>query len=173
MRYSCSVRRCATRRRARRARVSRRRVALRVGDHVEARELLATSARPHAVRARPAARAAEEAPVLARGELELARELVLGRLAVVLGEQALARALVALEAPAPAARQPIELAQLVEQRALDAQLAVGLEAHAALGIEALDRVHQADAAGGLQVPDLHAARQVRGEAPHESWANGW
>jgi hypothetical protein len=60
----------------------------------------------------------------------------------------------ALETPAllaHAARYPVERAQLVEDRALDAKLGVGLELAILLGIVFLDRVHQADDTGVVQV----------------------
>ena len=63
-------------------------------------------------------------------------------------------------AGADGARHPVERAQLVDDRALDAGDRVRLELDLALGIEALDRVDQADQAIGDEVGLLH----VRGQA---------
>src|SRR5215210_682929 len=63
-------------------------------------------------------------------------------------------------AGAHGARHPVERAQLVDDRALDARDGVGLELDLALGIEALDRVDQADQAVGDEVGLL----DVRGQA---------
>ena len=72
----------------------------------------------------------------------------------------------ALEARAPGTRQPVLGAQLVEQGAAHAQLAVGLEGHAAAAIKTLDGGDQADVGGGVEVAGVDRTRQARGEAAH-------
>src|SRR4051794_38925997 len=63
-------------------------------------------------------------------------------------------------AGAHGARHPVQRAQLVDDRALDARDRVGLELDLALGVEALDRVDQADEA----VRDEVGLLDVRGQA---------
>src|SRR4051794_13610630 len=65
---------------------------------------------------------------------------------------------------ADGARHPVERAQLVDDRALDARDRVGLELDLALGVEALDRVDQADEAVGDEVGLLDVRRQAGGHA---------
>src|SRR3954470_9948900 len=67
-------------------------------------------------------------------------------------------------AGADGARHPVEGAQLVDDRALDARDRVGLELDLALGVEALDRVDQADEAVGDEVGLLHVCGQAGGHA---------
>ena len=68
-------------------------------------------------------------------------------------------------ARAHAARHPVERAQLVDDRALDAHDRVGLELDVAGQVEALDRRDQADQAVGDQVRLLDVRRQAGGGAP--------
>jgi hypothetical protein len=72
---------------------------------------------------------------------------------------------------ADGARDPVQGAQLVDDRALDAGDRVGLELDLALEVEALDRVDQADQAVGDQVGLLdvrgEAARHAAGDVLHE------
>src|SRR5918995_3611151 len=60
------------------------------------------------------------------------------------------------------ARHPVERAQLVDDRALDAGDGEGLELDLALGLEALDRGDQAEQAIGDQVRLLHMRGQTAG-----------
>ena len=59
------------------------------------------------------------------------------------------------------ARHPVHRPQLVEHGAADARHAVGLELDAALEVEGVDRVHQAEDAGGDQVVEIDAVGQPR------------
>src|SRR5215216_129067 len=93
-------------------------------------------------------------------DAQLAGHLLVGRRPV---EPVLELAVHALDlagAGADGARHPVQRAQLVDDRALDAGDRVGLELDLALGIEALDRVDQADQAVGDEVGLL----DVRGQA---------
>jgi hypothetical protein len=56
------------------------------------------------------------------------------------------------------------MAQLIDDRALDARDRVGLELDLALGLEALDRVDEADETVGDQVGLLDVRRQTGGHA---------
>src|SRR5258705_6639715 len=110
---------------------------------------------------------AEDLAVVLEGHPHVARDFLVGGLAVPLGAQALADALVLLDPGAPRTREPVEVAQLVQQGTLDAQLAVRLEAHAARGIEGLDRRDESEVRGRVEVSTLDAARQAVGEASHD------
>jgi hypothetical protein len=63
-------------------------------------------------------------------------------------------------AGADQARDPVHRAQLVENRAADARGAVGFELDAALQVEGVDGVHQAEDAGGHQVVQLDLIGQL-------------
>jgi hypothetical protein len=143
------------------------RFAVRVGDDLERRGSGAV-ARIAAVgrRGRARQRRAEHHAVFVERHLERRRDVLVAGLGLLVRAQPLELALVSLEAMAPRARQPILLAQLVEQRALDAQLAVGFEAHAARGIEARDRRHQPEVRGRLQIAAVDLARQAARHAAH-------
>src|SRR3954454_2064041 len=65
---------------------------------------------------------------------------------------------------ADGARHPVQGAQLVDDRALDAGDRVGLELDLAVGVEALDRVDEADEAVGDEVGLLHVRGQAGGHA---------
>ena len=68
-----------------------------------------------------------------------------------------------LDLAGPAAhrpRHPVERAQPVEDRAADARHGERLELHAALGVEALDGVDQAEHAGADEVARIDAVRQA-------------
>src|SRR3954454_2367526 len=67
-------------------------------------------------------------------------------------------------AGADGARHPVQGAQLVDDRALDAGDRVGLELDLAVGVEALDRVDEADEAVGDEVGLLHVRGQAGGHA---------
>ena len=58
-------------------------------------------------------------------------------------------------------RHPVHRPQLVQHGPADAGHAVRLELHAAGQVERVDRVHQAEHAGGDQVVQLHAVGQPR------------
>ncbi len=64
----------------------------------------------------------------------------------------------------PGARQPVLGTQLVEQRSLHAQLAIGLETHTTFGVESDDGIHQNDVSCGDQIPAIDAARKAHGKA---------
>src|SRR5215213_10808973 len=74
-------------------------------------------------------------------------------------------------AGADGARHPVQRAQLVDDRALDAGDRVGLELDLALGLEALDRVDEADQAVGDELGLLDVRRQAgrhpAGDVLHE------
>ncbi len=61
-------------------------------------------------------------------------------------------------------RDPVERAQLVDDRTLDSGDGEGLELDLALHVEALDRTDQAQQAVGDQVGFLDVRRQTRGHA---------
>src|SRR5215213_5231644 len=65
------------------------------------------------------------------------------------------------------ARHPVQRAQLVDDRALDARDRVGLELDLALGVEALDRVDEADQAVGDEVGLLDVRGQAGGHAARD------
>ena len=100
--------------------------------------------------------------------LELVGHLLVGRRALQLVLELLVGALDLAGAGAHRARHPVQRAQLVDDRALDARDRVGLELDLALGLEALDRADQADEAVGDEVglldvrgqPGRHAAGDV-------------
>jgi hypothetical protein len=94
------------------------------------------------------------------GHAELEGHLVVGRSALELVLELGVGLLDLAGAGADAARHPVERAQLVDDRALDAGDRVGLELDLALGLEALDRADQADEPVGDEVGLLH----VRGQA---------
>ena len=98
-------------------------------------------------------------------QLELARELLLGRDALQPRLELEVGALDLAGAGAHRARHPVERAQLVEDRALDARDRVGLEADLAAEVEALDRGDQAAEAVGDQVGLVDVRRQARAHAP--------
>ena len=108
---------------------------------------------------------------LVRRDPELARHLVVGRRAVHAVLELRVDALDLAGAGADGARHPVERAQLVDDRALDARDRVGLELDLALDLEALDGVDEADQAIGDEVGLLdvrretarHAARDVLDE----------
>jgi hypothetical protein len=62
------------------------------------------------------------------------------------------------------ARHPVHRAQFVEHRAADARHAIGLELDAALQVEGVDRVHQAEDAGGDQIVEIDAVGQPSPDA---------
>src|SRR3954454_12525235 len=100
-------------------------------------------------------------------DAQLAGHLLVGRRPV---EPVLELAVHALDlagAGADRARHPVERAQLVDDRALDAGDRVGLELDLALGIEALDRVDQADQAVRDEVGLLDVRGQARGHAARD------
>ena len=66
-----------------------------------------------------------------------------------------------------AARHPVERAELVEDRALDPELRVGLELAVLLGVVLLDRVHQTDDARVVQVVEVDVGREPDGDAVHD------
>jgi hypothetical protein len=74
-------------------------------------------------------------------------------------------------AGADGARHPVQVAQLVDDRALDARDRVRLELDLALRLEALDRVDEADEPVGDEVRLLHvrreAGRHAAGDVLHE------
>src|SRR5436190_1640288 len=94
------------------------------------------------------------------GDVELARHLLVGRGTVQAMLELAVYALDLAGAGADGARDPVERAQLVDDRALDAGDRVGLELDLAIGVEALDRVDQPDQAIGDEVGLL----DVRGQA---------
>ena len=61
-------------------------------------------------------------------------------------------------------RHPVHRAQLVEHGAADARHAVGLELDAALEVEGVDGVHQAEDAGADEVVEIDAVGQPRPDA---------
>jgi hypothetical protein len=63
-----------------------------------------------------------------------------------------------------AARHPVERAELVEDGALDAELGVGLELAVLLGVVLLDRVHEPDDAGVVEVVEVDVRGQPHGDA---------
>ena len=65
---------------------------------------------------------------------------------------------------ADAARDPVEGAKLVEDRALDPELRIGLELAVLLGVVLLDRVHQADHAGVVEIVEIDVRGQPDGDA---------
>src|SRR3954454_5114358 len=81
-------------------------------------------------------------------EAELARHLLVGRRPVQPVLELAVHALDLAGAGAHGARHPVQRAQLVDDRALDARDRVGLELDLAIGVEALDRVDEADQAVG-------------------------
>ena len=93
-------------------------------------------------------------------DVELARHLLVGRRPVQLVLELAVDALDLAGAGAHRARHPVQRAQLVDDRALDAGDRVGLELDLAVEVEALDRVDQADQAVGDEVGLL----DVRGQA---------
>src|SRR3954454_6065685 len=97
-----------------------------------------------------------------RGDVELARHLVVRGRAVQpvleLGVDLLDLA----GAGAHGARHPVQGAQLVDDRALDAGDRVGLELDLAVEVEALDRIDQAEQAIGDEVRLFHMGRQAGG-----------
>ena len=100
---------------------------------------------------------------LVLGHAELRRDLLVGRRAVQLLLELGDRALDLARASAHRARHPVERAQLVDDRALDARDRVGLELDLAVGVEALDRPDQPEQA----VRDEVALVDVRGQAAAE------
>ena len=69
-------------------------------------------------------------------------------------------------------RQRAVAAQLVEDGAADSRISVGVELDAALGVELVGRLDQAEGAGRLQVFDVHAGRQLGDQlaqdVPHQA-----
>jgi len=108
------------------------------------------------------------ATVVADAHLELVGHLLVGRRALELVLELRVGALDRPRAGADRARDPVQRAQLVDDRALDAGDRVGLELDLALELEALDRADQADQAVGDEVglldvrgkPGGHAAGDV-------------
>ena len=101
-------------------------------------------------------------------DLQLARHLLVARRAVQLVLE-LGVDLLDLAGTGPdRARHPVQRAQLVDDRALDARDRVGLELDLASDVEALDRVDQAEQAVGDQIglfdvrgqPGRHASGHV-------------
>ena len=82
--------------------------------------------------------------LLDRDHVELGRHLLVGRRALELVLELGVGALDLARPGADGARHPVQRAQLVDDRALDARDRVGLELDLALELEALDRVDQAD-----------------------------
>src|SRR5262249_31218045 len=109
----------------------------------------------------------EELSILADLEPHAACDFVLARLAIEFSAQLLAHAFVALHPRSPRTRKPILRAQFVEQRAANAQFAVGLEAHAALGIETLDRRNEPEVRSRFEISAIDAARQAHRESAHD------
>src|SRR5215212_2757001 len=81
---------------------------------------------------------------LVDGEVELDGHLLVGRRPVQPVLELAVRPLDLAGTGADRARHPVERAQLVDDRALDARDRVGLELDLALDVEALDRIDQAD-----------------------------
>src|SRR5262249_33011071 len=94
-------------------------------------------------------------------DAERVGQLRLARLAAELLTQRRARLLDPADAGAHRARQPVLVAKLVEHRAADARQRVRAEREPARGIEALERLDEADRAGAHQPLQLQPAR-----APH-------
>ena len=101
-------------------------------------------------------------------DLELGGHLLVGRRALQPMLELLVGPLDLAGPRADRARHPVERAQLVDDRALDARDRVGLELDLALEVEALDRADQADEPVGDEVglvdvrgqPRRHAAGDV-------------
>ncbi len=104
-------------------------------------------------------------------DVEPIADLLVGRLAAELHLERLAGSLDLGRARAHEPRHPVHRPQLVEDRAADALGAIRLELHAPIEIERVDRVHQAEQAGGHQVLDVHLAGQPHvhalGRVAHE------
>jgi hypothetical protein len=62
------------------------------------------------------------------------------------------------------ARDPVERAELVDDRALDPGDRERLELDLAVGVEALDRADQPEEAVGDEIRLLHVGRKARGHA---------
>src|SRR5829696_7224806 len=100
-------------------------------------------------------------------DAELLGHLLVGGCAV---QAVLELAVHALDLAGPGAhgaRDPVERAELVDDRALDAGDRVGLELDLALGVEALDRVDEADQAVGDEIGLLDVRGQAGGHAARD------
>jgi hypothetical protein len=92
-------------------------------------------------------------------------DLFFGRRAAVLDLERLVRALELAGALANRARDPVERAQRVEDRTVDAGDRVGFELYAARVVVLLDRVDEPEDAVVDQVVDLDVGRQVDRNPP--------
>src|SRR5215208_6174339 len=121
---------------------------IRVLDRVEQRDLVAGGVRerPQLVERdhRRVADPRERLLELVERHLQLVRHLLVGRCAVELVLELGVRLLDLARARANRARDPVERAQLVDDRALDARHREGLELDLPARIEALDRRNQAE-----------------------------
>ena len=141
--------------------------ALRVLDRVDQGDLVAAGRHgPELVerrdrRARDLGQAVVE---LLLGDAALRRDLLVGRRAVQLLLELGDRALDVARASAHGARHPVERAQLVDDRALDARDRVRLELDLAVGVEALDRADQPEQAVRDEIALVHVRRQAAAEA---------
>ena len=104
---------------------------------------------------------------LVDGHAELGGHLLVGRCALQLVLELGVGLLDLAGAGAHGARHPVERAQLVDDRALDARDRVGLELDLALGLEALDRADQADEPVGDEVGLLDVRGQARRHAARD------
>src|SRR5215211_916228 len=100
-------------------------------------------------------------------DAELLGHLLVGGRAVQAVLELAVDALDLAGAGAHRARHPVERAQLVDDRALDAGDRVGLELDLALGVEALDRVDEADQPIGDEVGLLDVRGQAGGHAARD------
>src|SRR6185369_2381559 len=85
--------------------------------------------------------------------------LEVGGLAAELDLERLVRLAELVRLETDEARHPVLAAQLVEDGAADARRAVGLELDPALEVEAVDRVHEPEDAGALEIFDVDRLRE--------------
>ncbi|MEY4773988.1 MAG: hypothetical protein RIT40_1023, partial [Planctomycetota bacterium] len=87
--------------------------------------------------------------------------------ALEVGAEAFDGAAALFEAGSDRAGYPVEVAELVEEGAAHAQVAVAFEGHTAFGIEGRDGVHEAYLGGCFQIATIHGRRQALSEAAHD------
>src|SRR5919206_830235 len=101
------------------------------------------------------------------GDAQLGGHLLVGRCALETVLEPRVGLLDVAGAGAHRARHPVQRAQFVDDRALDAGDRVGLELDLAAEVEALDRVDEADQAVGDEVGLLDVGGQARCHAPRD------
>ena len=96
-------------------------------------------------------------------DLQLRRDVGIGRRIAQLDFRLLASRFELARLAADQARHPVHRAEFVEHRSTNTRHAVRFKLHAAAHVERFDRVHQAEHAGGDQVVQIDAVRQL---GPH-------